>query len=91
MDPFCPTLDDERARPSSIASTSAVPLPGQLLLTVPQVARLLGTTPKAIYHRAERGQLPGVVRVGRRIRVRRDRLLQFIEENSVPSPLETGR
>jgi excisionase family DNA binding protein len=91
MDPFFPTLDDERARSSSIVSASPIPLPGQLLLTVPQVARLLGTTPKAIYHRAERGQLPGVVRVGRRIRVRRDRLLQYIEENSVPSPLETGR
>ncbi|HET6437188.1 MAG TPA: helix-turn-helix domain-containing protein [Anaeromyxobacter sp.] len=91
MDPFFPTLEGERARPSSIAATAAIPLPGQLLLTVPQVARLLGTTPKAIYHRAERGQLPGVVRVGRRLRVRRDRLLQYIEENSVPSPLETGR
>ncbi len=91
MEPLFPTLDDERDRPSSIPSTSPVPLPGQLLLTVAQVARLLGTTSKAIYHRAERGQLPGVVRVGRRIRVRRDRLLQYIEENSVPSPVETGR
>ena len=39
--------------------------PGQFLLTVPQVARLLGMTPKAKYHCAERGQLPGVVRVWR--------------------------
>ena len=40
------------------ASEPALPHPGQLLLTVPQVARLLGMTPKAIYHRAERGQSP---------------------------------
>ena len=45
--------------------TSLPPHPGQFLLTVPQVARLLGMTPKAKYHCAERGQLPGVVRVWR--------------------------
>ena len=86
MDPLFPTLDDERAQPSSIASRSAVVLPGQLLLTVPQVARLLGMTPKAIYHRAERGQLPGVVRLGRSLRFRRADLLRSVLEGRGLSP-----
>ena len=59
---------------------------GQLLLTVPQVARLLGMTPKAIYHRAERGQLPGVVRVGRSLRFRRADLLRSLLEGRGLSP-----
>jgi excisionase family DNA binding protein len=54
--------------------------PAQALLTVPQVAVLLGMTPKAIYHRAERGQLPGALHVGRSLRFRRSDLLRFISE-----------
>lgn len=60
--------------------------PAQALLTVPQVAELLGMTPKAIYHRAERGQLPGVLHVGRSLRFRRSDLLRFIGEGRGPSP-----
>ncbi len=41
------------------------------LLTVPEAASLLRTTAKAIYTMIERGQLPGVVRLGRRVLVRR--------------------
>jgi excisionase family DNA binding protein len=48
------------------------------LLTVDEVAAFLRTTPKAIYHRIERAMLPGVVRDGRRVLVRRDELLRFI-------------
>jgi excisionase family DNA binding protein len=65
---------------------SPLPHPGQLLLTVPQVARLLGMTRKAIYHRAERGQLPGVVRVGRSLRFRRADLLRSVLEGRGLSP-----
>ena len=60
--------------------------PGQLLLTVPQVARLLGMSSKAIYHRAERGQLPGVVRVGRSLRFRRAELVGSLSEGRGLSP-----
>jgi hypothetical protein len=35
--------------------------------------------------------LPGAVKVGRRLLFRQDRLLQFIEESSVTSPLEEKR
>ncbi len=84
MDPLSPTLDAEPARGAS--STDPLPLPGQLLLTVPQVARLLGMSAKAIYHRAERGQLPGVVRVGRSLRFRRAELVGSLSEGRGLSP-----
>lgn len=37
------------------------------LLTVDEAAELLRTTRKAVYAAAERGQLPGVVKLGRRL------------------------
>jgi len=56
------------------------------LMTVPEVAELLRTTAKAIYHRIERGQLPGVVHDGDRILVRRTDLLRSLAEGRGPSP-----
>jgi excisionase family DNA binding protein len=44
-------------------------------LKVCEAAVLLRTTPKAIYCLIERGQLPGVARVGRRVLICRDDLL----------------
>src|SRR5215467_1790816 len=58
------------------------------LLTVEEVATLLRTSRKAIYAMAERGLLPGVTRVGRRILVRRDDLLHWLRQKSAPSPKE---
>ena len=62
----------------------AAPLPD--LLTVAEVATALRTTPKAVYAMVERGQLPGVVRLGRRLRVDGAALLRFINEGRAPSP-----
>jgi excisionase family DNA binding protein len=56
-----------------------------LLLTVPEVGTLLRTTPKAIYAMAERGLLPGTVRIGRRLLVRREDLLDWLRQKSAPS------
>jgi excisionase family DNA binding protein len=56
------------------------------LMTVPEVAELLRTTPKAIYHRVERGQLPGVIHDGDRILVRRTDLLRSLVEGRGSSP-----
>lgn len=42
------------------------------LLTVEEVAELLRTTKKAVYLQAERKQLPGVVKLGRRLLFKRD-------------------
>ncbi len=56
-----------------------------LLLTVPEVASFLRTSPKAIYTMVERGQLP-VLRINRRVLVDRDALLNWLRQKSTPSP-----
>lgn len=48
------------------------------LLTVDETATFLRTSSKAVYALVERGQLPGVVRLGRRILVRRDDLRKHV-------------
>jgi excisionase family DNA binding protein len=48
--------------------------PPRVLLTPTEVAALLRTSRKAIYTMIERAQLPGVVRIGRRVLVREDAL-----------------
>jgi excisionase family DNA binding protein len=62
-----------------------------VFLTANETAALLRTSRKAVYAMAERGRLPGVVRVGRRLLVRRDDLLRSLEERRAPSPGETRR
>jgi len=53
------------------------------MLTVKDVARVLRMTPAAVYAMVERGQLPGVVRIGRRrVRIREDALLDFLRQKS---------
>jgi len=58
------------------------------LLTGDDVAALLRTTRKAIYTMVERGQLPGVIRIGRRIRFHRADLLDWLRQKRAPSPRE---
>lgn len=48
------------------------------LLTPEDVAALLQVTVKAVYGKVERGQLPGVVRVGRQLRFRRTELYKAL-------------
>ncbi len=57
-----------------------------LLLTADDVAALLRTSRKGVYVSAERGQLPGVVRIGRRLLFRRDDLLDWLGQKSALSP-----
>ena len=56
-----------------------------------EVAELLRTSPEAIYTKVERGQLPGVIRDGRRLLFHRDNLLQWLEERRAPSAEEIRR
>ena len=56
-----------------------------VLLTPNEVAALLRTSRKAIYSMVERGQLPGIVRIGRRLLVREDALLDWLRQRSTPS------
>jgi excisionase family DNA binding protein len=48
---------------------------------VEETATYLRTSRKAIYAMAERGQLPGVVRLGRRLLVRRTALERLSDGN----------
>jgi len=57
----------------------------EILLTPEEVAALLRTTRKAIYSMAERAQLPGVVRIGRRLLFRREALLDWLGQKSASS------
>jgi excisionase family DNA binding protein len=65
------------------------PLP--LLLTVVETAALLRTTRKGVYAMIERGLLPGVTRIGRRVLVCSADLLDFLDHNRAPSPQEYRR
>jgi excisionase family DNA binding protein len=62
-----------------------------LLLTGDEVAALLRKTRKAIYIMVERGQLPGVTRIGRRLLFRRAELLDWLRQKSAPSPKGNSR
>ena len=62
-----------------------------VLLTADETADLLRTTRKAVYAMAERGQLPGVTRIGRRLLFRRDTLVDWLDQKHAPSPKEARR
>ena len=62
-----------------------------MLLTPEEAGVLLRTSRKAIYSMVERGQLPGVTRVGRRVLIRSRELLDFLDHNRASSPKGNGR
>jgi excisionase family DNA binding protein len=74
----------EGVRTESAPATAPAHWP--FFLTVQDVASLLRTSQKAVYAMIERGQLPGVTRVGRRLLVRRDDLLHWLDRSRAPSP-----
>ena len=55
------------------------------LMTPGDVAELLRTTRRAVYAMIERRQLPGVIRIGRRVLVRTDELLHWLDQKSASS------
>lgn len=62
------------------------------LLRPEEVASLLRTTRKAIYGLVERGAIPGVRRVGRRVLFVRDEVLRWLELDGgapLPAPKES--
>ena len=58
------------------------------LLTVDETASLLRTSRKAVYAMVERRQLPGVVRIRRRVLFRAADLLHWLDQKCAPSPKE---
>lgn len=61
----------------------AGPLP--ILLTVDDAADLLRTTRRAVYAMVERRQLPGIIRIRRRVLFRTDDLLDWLDQKRAPS------
>jgi excisionase family DNA binding protein len=55
-----------------------------ILLTVGETAEVLRTTRSAIYMMAARGQLPGVTRIGRRLLVRSQDLVDWLDQKRTP-------
>jgi excisionase family DNA binding protein len=62
-----------------------------VLLTADEVATLLRTSRKAVYCMADRGQLPGKTRIGRRVLFRRRLLLDYLDRKCASSPKEHRR
>jgi excisionase family DNA binding protein len=62
-----------------------------VLLTVGEAAELLRTTRRAIYVMVERHQLPGLIRIGRRLLFRADDLLDWLDQKRAPSSKEQRR
>jgi excisionase family DNA binding protein len=79
----CTGLD---GRQGGVVTTPQRELPR--LATTDEVATMLRTTRKAVYSMAERGQLPGVTRIGRRMLFRMDELLHWLDQKRAPSPKE---
>ena len=66
--------------------------PGGLsVVEMTETATILRTSRKAVYAMIERGLLPGVTRIGRRVLVRSVDLLDFLDHNRTPSPQEYRR
>jgi excisionase family DNA binding protein len=76
-----PSVPAPSAQPSAPDRTS-----WPELLTAEEAAALLRTTRKAIYAMAERAQLPGVTGIGRRLLIRRDDLLSWLDPRRASSP-----
>ena len=58
------------------------------LLTVDDLAQLLRTTRTAVYAMVARDQIPGVIRLRRRVLFRAEDLLEWLDQNRAPSPKE---
>ena len=78
-DGWSPAVDTRRGASESRRD----PMP--MLLTIAEVAELLRTSAKAVYSMVDRRQLPGVTRVGRRVLVRSDVLLNWLHQKRTPS------
>jgi excisionase family DNA binding protein len=82
----CPTARRFHARHAREHFLAGAAMPNDvldlpLLLTADEAAALLRTTRKAIYIMAGRRLLPGATHVGRRVLIRRDHLLHWLDQN----------
>jgi excisionase family DNA binding protein len=70
-----------RRQSERLDDVSAMPM----MLTVDDAAKLLRTTRRAIYAMLERRQLPGVIRIRRRVLIRSAELLEWLDQKRAPS------
>jgi excisionase family DNA binding protein len=70
-----------RTRVEQSVDVRAMPI----LLAVGDAADLLRTTRRAIYAMLERRQLPGVIRIRRRVLIRSSELLEWLDQKRAPS------
>jgi excisionase family DNA binding protein len=68
-----------------MTSTNTTSRQVPVLLTPSEVAVVLRTSRKAVYAMIERVQLPGVIRIGRRVLIREAALLDWLGQKSTPS------
>ena len=71
---------DVRER-SSVGHVHSLPM----FLTVDETADLLRTTSKAIYSMVDRGQIPGVTRIGKRLLFYRADVIRWLDESRASS------
>ena len=71
---------------AAVAETPATNASSPLLLSVVQAARLLGISRNLAYELVHQGRIPHV-RLGRRVLVPRDELVDWIERESEGSPV----
>lgn len=75
----CPALDSCEAK-------SGQGSPSPVVLTVDELAALLRVERKTAYAAIAKGDIPGVRRVGRTIRILRDAVLQWLAQGQVRVP-----
>ena len=86
---FAESVTSLASEPRRVERRRQRPLP--MLLTIDETADLLRTTRRAVYAMVERRQLPGVVRVRRRVLVRSQELLNWLDQKSALSLKEYKR
>lgn len=78
-------MPDPKTSPAKVA-TSAHPQTLPPILKAAEVALLLRVNRKTLYEAVARDEIPGVFRVGRLLRFRRDDVLKWLSPNSASSP-----
>jgi len=63
---------------SAMASPPTLELPP--ILTPPELAKLLRLRPRSVYDAIRRREIPGVQRIGRKVRIHRDTIIRWLAD-----------